>query len=62
MNAADEGMDEEMYKKLLAQGGGDDDDDDDEDGKMLYLAINCTINCTQQIEDCWESTVNWPVV
>lgn len=52
MNAADEGMDEEMYKKLLAQGGGDDDDDDDEDGKMLYLAINCTINCTQQIKDC----------
>jgi hypothetical protein len=30
-------MDEEMYKKLIAEGGGDDDDDD---GKYLYFQIH----------------------
>lgn len=38
--AADEGMDEDMYKKLLAQGGGDDDDDED-DGKLTNLVSEC---------------------
>ena len=35
LSSSDEGMDEEMYKKLLAEGGKGGDDSDDEEGKNL---------------------------